>query len=499
VYNALSTETFSIQGSLNFDRALLEPRVEERDMKKRLARKVFLVWALALIVVSSCVAGISGGAHVPNLFPFPNAGGILQTFSTNGALDLGNAFFESLGTNGRSCASCHLPDQGWSIAAEQVKVRFNATAGLDPIFRPNDGANCDHDIDVTTLQGRRNAYSLLTSRGLIRVALPVPSGAEFEIVAVSNPYGCSEKATLSTYRRVLPSANLRFLSAVMWDGRESTPPSTEKITYVTNPNDLLFDLRHQAAAATAGHAQGAVPLPPQQQQEIVDFEMGLYTAQGFDFGAGSLSSHEATGGPVELAAQQFFVGINDPLGQNPFGTAFSPVVFRQFASWKTMPPQSAKARLARGEELFNSKPIQITGVAGLNDDLGVAVIPGTCGTCHDAPNVGNHSVAAPLNIGVGDLNNPLGVGYLPVITLRNKSSAQVTQTTDPGRALITGKWRDIGRMKGPVLRGLASRAPYFHNGSAMTLDDVIEFYNSRFNMNLTAQEKLDLVAFLKAL
>jgi cytochrome c peroxidase len=73
------------------------------------------------------------------------------------------------------------------------------------------------------------------------------------------------------------------------------------------------------------------------------------------------------------------------------------------------------------------------------------------------------------------------------------------QTTDPGRALVTGRWKDIGRFKGPILRGLAARAPYFHNGSAGTLADVVAFYDSRFALGLTAFEKSDLVAFLRTL
>jgi cytochrome c peroxidase len=75
----------------------------------------------------------------------------------------------------------------------------------------------------------------------------------------------------------------------------------------------------------------------------------------------------------------------------------------------------------------------------------------------------------------------------------------VIQTTDPGRALITGKWSDIGKVKGPILRGLAARAPYFHNGSAATLLDAVEFYNRRFGIGFTTQDKADLVAFLNAL
>src|SRR5579863_9994883 len=104
-------------------------------------------------------------------------------------------------------------------------------------------------------------------------------------------------------------------------------------------------------------------------------------------------------------------------------------------------------------------------------------LSGTCGTCHDSPNAGNHSVSAPLNIGVGDLNSPLDVSYLPVFTLQNNSTGATVQTTDPGRALVTGLWADVSKVKGPVLRGLAARAPYFHNGSANSLNDVVQFYD----------------------
>jgi len=69
----------------------------------------------------------------------------------------------------------------------------------------------------------------------------------------------------------------------------------------------------------------------------------------------------------------------------------------------------------------------------------------------------------------------------------------------PARALITGKCADIGKLKGPILRGLAARAPYFHNGSAATLADVVEFYNQRFDIGFTDQQKADLVAFLSSL
>jgi hypothetical protein len=456
----------------------------------------------------------ANGQSLPNLFPFPNAAGLLETYNAgNKPIELTGPFFQSLGTNGRSCGSCHRPAQAWSISAEEVKTRFEVTQGLDPIFRTNDGSVCDHNIDTSTVGGRRQAYKLLINKGLIRIALPVPANAEFTVVGVVNPYGCRDPSTLSMYRRPLPSTNLRFLSTVMFDGRESSAQTgTQKITFATNPDDLLADLAHQALDATNGHAQASTPLTPQQQQAIVDFEMALSTAQAFDYRAGALNANGASGGPTALALQTapaFFVGINDPLGGNPHGTPFTPVIFSLFDAWTRRKSgdgddrgdddNNRRASIARGQAVFNSKPIHITGVGGLNDDLKLASIPGTCGTCHDSFNVGNHSVSAPLNIGVADVNGPLDVKYLPVITLQNNTTHEIKMTTDPGRALITGLWKDVGKVKGPILRGLAARAPYFHNGSADSLGDAIEFYDKRFNIGFTAQEKKDLIAFLSSL
>jgi cytochrome c peroxidase len=162
--------------------------------------------------------------------------------------------------------------------------------------------------------------------------------------------------------------------------------------------------------------------------------------------------------------------------------------------------------VARGEELFNNTKINIAGVAGLNDDLNVASIAGFCGTCHDSPNIGNHSVKAPLNIGIPDAGDKappaLDISGLPVFTLtctQGPLAGKIYKVTDPGRAMISGKCKDIGRFKGPILRGLASRAPYFHNGSAATLRDVVNFYDQRFAIGLTHKEKTDLVNFLNTL
>ncbi len=139
----------------------------------------------------------------------------------------------------------------------------------------------------------------------------------------------------------------------------------------------------------------------------------------------------------------------------------------------------------------------------MNDKLGIPVLAGTCTTCHDTPNVGNHSVKLPISIGVvAPTATGLDTSGLPVFTLRCDAgplAGQVFTVTDPGKALISGQCADIGKMKGPILRGLAARAPYFHNGSATSLGDAVDFYNTRFGIGFTDQEKADLVAFLKTL
>lgn len=296
----------------------------------------------------------------------------------------------------------------------------------------------------------------------------------------------------------------------MWDGRE---PS-------------LFN---QAIDATRIHAEGTVIPTPLQQQQIVTFEgctqaftpapcadtpaaAGLFTAQIFDDAGKYLTDDGADGGPISLSRQlaKFFIGVNDPLGQNPTGAPFTPEIFDLFAKWSDQHGHGSEGdrrqAIARGEQLFNTTNINITGVAGLNDALNQQSITGTCGICHDNPNAGNHSVKAPLNIGIANAGKDsppaLDITGLPVFTIwctSGPSAGQMFEVTDPGLALITGNCADIGKVKGPILRGLAARAPYFHNGSAATLGDAVEFYDRRFDIGFTEQQKADLVAFLSSL
>jgi cytochrome c peroxidase len=491
-------------------------------------------WASAAIAHAQRMRAFHDRGHssqlTPSIIPkfeaYPDEEGTVATYQPGGpTLTANNPFFQDFGTNGRTCFTCHQPQTGWTISAASAERRFRRSQGGDPLFRLVDGASCPSD-DVSTPVARRNAYRLLIEKGLLRIGLAIPAGTEFEVSAVDDPYDCNTNPAtgltspttgiVSVYRRPLPATNLPFLSALMWDGREP-------------------DLAHQALDATLTHAQANSPgLSPAQQSQIVDFETGLYTAQIFDNKAHSLLAPPSalnltvpipnsnplqclstmiaqTGGPMALAqlAPSFFIGINDPLGLNPCGTPFTSSVFNLYTEWKALVGHDSETRhrlsVARGEIVFNTKPITITGVAGLNDVLNQSQIAGTCGTCHDTPNVGDHSVKAPLNIGLTDANPgppALDISGLPVFTLHcmaGPMAGQNFQVTDPGRALISGKCADIGKTKGPSLRGIEARSPYFHNGSAATLMELVDFYDQRFNIGFTAQEKDDLVSFLGTL
>lgn len=392
------------------------------------------------------------GDKLQNGKKFPNASGDSETYNPRGSTDLTNEFFQDLGSNGRRCVTCHDPADGWSIRPASLQKRFAATDGLDPIFRPNDGSNSP-TADVSSVHARRNAYTMLLTKAVIRIGLPVPPNAEFELIDVDDPYGFASAKELSLYRRPLPAANLERLNQVMWDGRE------------TSPAGLLASLTSQANNATMGHAEGAA-LSKATLDSIVGFELNLFHSQSHHDAAKALHAAEAHGGPKYLASDDR-----------------SDIGFDIYDAWSDDlggGVNLTRRAIARGQQVFND----------------------VCGNfCHDVGNVGSNSLGLFFDICISDVSRR--TPDLPLYTFRNLQTGEIVETTDPGRALITGKWADMSAFKTPGVRGLAARAPYFHNGSAATLDEVVDFYVSPqfkgFPIELTAQQQADLVAFLQPL
>jgi len=488
--------------------------------------------SLVLVSLAFILAGCSSGSPssssstttttttaptIPNLQPFADTTGNVSTYTTAGVIDESTSFFTSLGTNGRTCATCHQAAQGMSMTPAANTTLFTSTSGTDPLFAAVDGANYP-----TAPTGDLASHSLILNNGLIRVAETLPAGTQFTITAISDPYSCAittdpttGRPTVSVYRRVLPSTSLIFLSDVMWDTRESISPLSTASTFSAN---LTTDLTHQLLDAISTHAQGTATPTAAQQSAILALEQGLFTAQASDSTAGSLSSGGATGGATTLAGVNYYPGINDAFGGDPQGKSFNQNVFTLFTAWNNS-TNAQQASIARGQGIFNNAPLQIANVSGLNSNNTALnnpnTIAATCSTCHDTPSIGNHSMSLVMDTGQGDIaTNVTAPGLvnglaqlsqpnLPVFQItgcKNAANQPVTYvTSDPGKALLTGLCSDVNRVKVPILRGLAARAPYFHNGSASSLTQVVNFYNARFGMGLNPGQKQDLLNFLSAL
>lgn len=478
----------------------------------------FWKWAPGLFLFACATATvIAGTAIIPNLQPFRDPTGYVATYTTGGSINKNNAFFQSLGTNGRTCETCHQASEAFSMSVAGIQQRFTLTQGNDPLFAPIDGANCPTDP-----QHDASSHTLLLNNGLIRIGLDMPDNPEFSLTVVHDPYGCAimidpqnGKQIVSVYRRPLPSTNLGFLSTVMFDGRETIQPLNDEQTFAAN---LVTDLTHQATDAVLTHAQASQPPTQEQLQQILKLELSLYTGQFADDQAGQLNQGGANGGPQFLSTAPYYPGMNDSLGGDPQGNQFDPNAMTVFTAWEGSNGQ-AQAMIAAGEKLFNSAPVHITGVRGLNDNPALNYPPeitGTCTTCHDSFNIGNHSFPLPLDIGtshtlayerdprvaggIAQLHQPdLPIYLITGCTDPHTGRPLTFYTTDPGKGLVSGKCVDVNRGKGPILRGLAARAPYFHNGAAANLDELVNFYNNRFSMGLTDEQKQQLIAFLNSL
>lgn len=409
------------------------------------------------------------------LDPLRDSSGAVQTITSTGTLDTASPYFQSLGTDGRTCNSCHLADQGWTITPRRLQERFEATGGLDPIFLPHDGA-VSPNADVSTVDARRAAYALLLARGVIRIGLPVKPTSEFTLVAVDDPYRWASATQLSLFRRPLPTTNLRFLSVINWDGRNNL---------ATAITDIHTGLKNQANGATVNHAKATAPIADDVREKIVAFETDLTTAQVWAEGAGLLTADGAKGGPSALAAQPFVLGANDPTQPG-----YDRHVFSLFDAWTGLhghgEKTGARAAVADGQRVFNEK----TFVGGNGQTT-------TCSGCHSVPNVGASSSFRFFDVGIShpERRSP----DVPLYTFQNTATGETIQTTDPGRALITGKWADMNRFKAPVLRGLAARAPYFHDGSAKSLREVVDHYEHHFDIRFERDEREHLVRFLESL
>lgn len=421
--------------------------------RSRCLRRGVTAIALAGALASTALARAGDEADfitfLPNNFPHINPSGLSGTFSTAGAIDLTGEYFQAQGTNGRSCATCHVPQDAWSINSGTIRLLFARTGGTHPIFNLLDANNPERDL--STVEGRWAGYSMLLSRGVFRRGGAPRADREWDIIAVDDPHGYANVNRIVQWRRAMPTINFHLGSTtVNWDGGNSIGA------------DQRAGLINQATRNVTGGQQGR-PAPPEVIAEIVDFESALATAQSVSFAAGLLSAGGARGGPEALSQMTPAEGR-----------------FNLFDAWMNS-RNPARAQIARGQELFN------------NPNSG----GGSCSGCHNSANNGTN--VANLLFDIATASAETRTPDLPLYTIRNRTTGEERRLTDTGRGNVTGLWRDLGRFKTPTIRALAARAPYFHNGTAATIEDVVRHYETHLGFVFTDQGRRDLVAFLKAL
>jgi hypothetical protein len=354
---------------------------------------------------------------------------------------------KKFGGNARACADCHIPSESFQLSPAAAKARFDALQAArardknadDPLFRPVDAD------DFRVNGNNASDFSNLVENGLVRVTMPLPANVKLIDPATGQP---SNETTVDLWRAVMPVLNVAITGP---DGVAPTwPPGAPRVPVMgqdpNGPNrqggyqhDGRFGtLQEQARGALFAHAQVSVEPPARMLDDLAAFEQTLFSSGRVKRLAnailsGSTSFPDADRGLTELEQQ--------------------------------------------GKVVFNRACAQCHG-----------------GTLHPSGSTPETAIVRPLvryhNIQAA-CPRPAADGFSPCpqrlnrnartyqVTLAN-GTTQTFTTSDPGRLLLTGQLADLGVMDITQLRGISNTAPYFHNNSAATLEEVLDHYDALF-------------------
>jgi cytochrome c peroxidase len=352
-----------------------------------------------------------------------------------------------LGGNGRSCADCHMPSEGFQLSPTAARARFDALREKleqnknadDPLFRPVDAddfrINGDNAID----------FSNLLDNGLVRVTMPLPLNVKLIDPATGQP---SEETSVDLWRAVMPVLNVAITGPdsvlPIWPPGAPRPPIMGQDPNGPNrqggyQHDARFGtLQEQARGALFAHAQVSVEPPQRMLDDLAAFQQTLFSSPQVGVLADAI-----------LSSSTPFPDPDPELNE-----------FEQ-----------------QGKVIFNRACAQCHGGA-------LHPSGSTPETTFVRPIVRYHSIATACP-------RPVTDGFAPCperlarnartyrITLANGAFQFVT-TSDPGRLLLTGQPADLGVMDVTQLRGISRTAPYFHNNSAATLEEVLDHYDAFF-------------------
>jgi cytochrome c peroxidase len=348
------------------------------------------------------------------------------------------AFFDrklpGLAANGRACADCHMVADHFQLSPASAEARFQLLQKRrkwnwkadDPLFRPI-------DADDFRVQGARaQDFSNLRQNGLIRIEFALPANMKLIDPATNAP---SAQTAVDLWRMV-PSVNDVKLTGP--DGLNLWPREPHRGGGY-QLDGRVEDLQEQALGALLNHAQ-IQSLPPQRMlDDLAAFQRVLFTNERVRALSDAVSA-----------------------GTMPLPDADPPLNALE---------QQGKAVFVRSCSHCRGGPGQSTT---------------------QAPVVRYHDIATQCPRPV-DTVSPARFSFKPCpqrlarnartyeITLMDGSKVRRT-SSDPGRALLTGfvggppPFDDWNKLDVPGLRGIRNTAPYFHNNSADTLEEMVDHY-----------------------
>src|SRR6266498_3269160 len=328
-----------------------------------------------------------------------------------------------LGGNGRSCADCHMPADGFQLSPASARARFDALQAKreydknadDPLFRPVDAddfrINGDNAVD----------FSNLVENGLIRITMPLPLNVKLIDPATGQT---TDETSVDLWRAVMPVPNVAITGPNRQGGYQ---------------HDARFGtLQEQARGALFAHAQVSVEPPQRMLDDLAAFQQTLFSSPSVELLAGAILS-----------------------GSTPFPD----------------PDPELNELEQQGKVVFNRACAQCHG--GTLHPSG-----STPETTFVRPLVRYHSIATacprPTTNGYAPCPQRLARNARTYRITRADGTFQFATTSDPGRLLLTGQPADLGVMDVTQLRGISRTAPYFHNNSAATLEDVLDHYDAFF-------------------
>lgn len=420
-------------------------------MKPRLLVIACGLVLIPMLVMKASPSAVSPAAQEPAL---AQGNGATKLNCDNGPCDgvaRGRAAFDDrnlneLGGNGRACADCHMPSDSFQLSPSAARARLDTLLAKlahnknadDPLFRPVDAD------DFRVNGDNASDFSNLVENGLVRVTMPLPLNVKVIDPATGQP---SDDTSVDLWRAVMPVLNVaitgRDFALPIW------PPGAPRVPILgqdpNGPNtqggyqhDARFaTLQEQARGALFAHAQVTVEPSARMLDDLAAYQQTLFSSPGVELLANAISSGSTFPDPDPELNELEQVGkvvFTRACGQC-HGSAFHPST------------STADAALVRPIARYHN--IQATCPRPAAD--GFAPCP---------PRLNRNARTYQITLANGTI--------------------QTVTTSDPGRLLLTGQPADLGVMDVTQLRGISKTAPYFHNNSAATLEDVLDHYVALF-------------------